>query len=96
MTTAPDIGLDLRLTNERCTTTAAAPSMAGFLAMMQGGTSGACNCRLARVSLTVGGIREAAARGIAAPAAVVLCVNAKCGRGLADMKKLEGLLELLR
>lgn len=88
------IGLDLRLTDERCA--GAGGGFTSFLAMLNGGKTGACGSRLARIVLTPDAKSECIRRGIAQPGDVTLCVSPLCGRGIADMNNLKGILALLQ
>lgn len=90
----PEVGLSLRLVSERCTRSERSLSGALFAALQGGSTGGACGCRLARIVLTPAAARLALAGGL--PADVTLCVNPACATGLADMRRLQGLLGLLR
>lgn len=89
------IGLDLRLTDERCAG-ASAGALNSFLAALQGGSAGACGSKMARITLTSDARNECLRRGIPLPPEHTICVNSKCGRALGDMNKMQSLLELLR
>lgn len=89
------IGLDLRLTDERCAGTSSG-ALNSFLAALQGGSPGACGSKLARISLTADAKNECIRRGIALPGEQTICVNSSCGRAIGDLRKMQSLLELLR
>lgn len=89
-----DVGLDLRLVDERCRDTAG--GWAAFGALLQGGTNGACGSRKARVTLTAEAAAGLKRAGQAPPGPIVLCVNPRCGAALESMRSLQGILALLR
>lgn len=92
---AEELGLDLRLTDERCREPGGG-GLGALGALLQGGTAGACGSRKARIVLTPAAAAAARrAHGHEQPA-VILCVNPKCGRAIGDMSKLTHLLGLLR
>lgn len=67
----------------------------GFLAMLQGGKSGACGSRKVRIMLTPDAKLEAIRKGISV-ADTTICLMPTCGRALADMQKLQSILGLLQ
>jgi len=89
------IGLDLRLTDERCAGTSSG-ALNSFLAALQGGSAGACGSKLARITLTADARNECIRRGLAIPGDQTICVHSACGRAIGDMRKMQSLLELLR
>lgn len=89
------IGLDLRLTDERCAG-GSSGALNSFLAALQGGSAGSCGSRLARISLTTDAKNECIRRGITLPGEQTICVNSCCARAIGDLRKMQSLLELLR
>ena len=88
------IGLDLRLTDERCAT--AGSGAGSWLAVLQGGSSGACGSRLARITLTQDAKNECIKRGVPLPGEITICVSPKCGSAINGFSKMQSVLELLR
>ena len=64
--------------------------------MLQGGSSGACGSRLARITLTQDAKNECIRRGVTLPGDLTICVSPKCGSAINGFSKMQALLELLR
>lgn len=92
----PDgIGLDLRLTDERCVETGGR-SITSFFIQASGGVAGACPSRKARITLTAAAIAELTRRRIVAPTSFTLCVSPKCAKAAEGLKQMTAMLDLLR
>lgn len=89
-----DTGLDLRLTDLRCSQPGG--MLQGLAAVARGGVRGACGKPLARVTLTPTAAAAAVAAGVKDGTDIVLCVNPSCGKALSDLPYLQKFLAILK